>query len=150
NNGGFTLTSITDGIESASSNLFFYPEAGLGAASNVQRTTSLCYATRNDGHVLDIWVAVTLQGVAYYTYNGEGQSAVEAIAAGASALRYNGREVSLVGADAARISVYSTSGAMVADVRGENTLNVSLLSRGVYIVRAIDREGNVAVSKILR
>ena len=148
--GGFTLTNITDGIESASNNLFFYPEAGLGATSNAQRTSSLCYATRNDGHVLDIWVAVTLQGVAYYTYNGEGQSAVEAIAAGAAALRYNGREVSLVGADAARISVYSTSGAMVADVRGENTLNVSLLSRGVYIVRAIDREGNVAVSKILR
>ena len=148
--GGFTLTNITDGVESASSNLFFYPEAGLGAASNGQRTTSLCYATRNDGHVLDIWVAVTLQGVAYYTYNGEGQSAVEAIAAGASALRYNGREVSLVGADAACISVYSTSGAMVADVRGENTLNVSLLSRGVYIVRALDRQGNVVTSKIMR
>lgn len=148
--GGFTLTNITDGIESASSNLFFYPEAGLGAASNSQRTTSLCYATRNDGHVLDIWVAVTLQGIACYTYNGAGETAVEAIAAGASALRYNGREVSLVGADAARISVYSTSGAIVADIRGENTLNVSLLNRGIYIVRAIDRKGNVAVSKILR
>ncbi|MDD6622759.1 MAG: T9SS type A sorting domain-containing protein, partial [Bacteroidales bacterium] len=61
-----------------------------------------------------------------------------------------GREVSLVGADAARISVYSTSGAIVADVRGENTLNVSLLSRGVYIVRVLDRQGNVVTGKILR
>ena len=56
----------------------------------------------------------------------------------------------MAGADVARISVYSTSGAMVADVRGENTLNVSLLARGMYIVRALDRNGNVATSKILR
>ncbi|MDY4943264.1 MAG: T9SS type A sorting domain-containing protein, partial [Candidatus Limisoma sp.] len=111
---------------------------------------SLCYATRNDGHVLDIWVSAAKQGVAYYTYNGESQSAVEAISAGAMRIGYNGREVSVIGADAARISVYSTSGAMVADVRGENTLNVSLLARGVYIVRALDRNGNVATSKILR
>ncbi|MCI6856389.1 MAG: T9SS type A sorting domain-containing protein, partial [Bacteroidales bacterium] len=135
---------------SASSNLFFYPQAGLGATSNDQRLTSLCYATRNDGHVLDIWVSAAKQGVAYYTYNGESQSAVEAISAGAMRIGYNGREVSVAGADAARISVYSTSGAIVADVRGENTLNVSLLARGVYIVRAIDREGNVATRKVLR
>ena len=150
NNGGFTLTNVTAGVESASSNLFFYPQAGLGATSNDQRITSLCYATRNDGHVLDIWVSAAKQGVAYYTYNGEGQSAVEAISAGAMRIGYNGREVSVAGADVARISVYSTSGAMVADVRGENTLNVSLLARGMYIVRALDREGNVATRKIMR
>ncbi|MDD7760707.1 MAG: T9SS type A sorting domain-containing protein, partial [Bacteroidales bacterium] len=138
-------------VESASSNLFFYPQAGLGATSNDQRITSLCYATRNDGHVLDIWVSAAKQGVAYYTYNGESQSSsVETISAGAMLIGYNGREVSVAGADAARISVYSTSGAMVADVRGENTLNVSLLARGMYIVCALDREGNVATRKILR
>ena len=151
NNGGFTLTNVTDGVESASSNLFFYPQAGLGATSNDQRLTSLCYATRNDGHVLDIWVSAAKQGVAYYTYNGESQSSsVEAISAGAMRISYNGREVSVAGSDAARISVYSTSGAMVAEVRGENTLNVSLLARGMYIVRALDREGNVATRKIMR
>ena len=39
---------------------------------------------------------------------------------------------------------------MVAEVRGENTLNVSLLARGMYIVRALDLEGNVATRKIMR
>ena len=90
------------------------------------------------------------QGIGYWYYNGEKKSAVETISAGAMRIGYNGREVSVTGADAARISVYSTSGAMVADVRGENTLNVSLLARGVYIVRALDRNGNGATSKILR
>ena len=111
-------------------------------------TQSLVSTVENN--TLKIWVLSSLQGIGYWYYNGESQSAVEAISAGAMRIGYNGREVSVAGADAARISVYSTSGAMVADVRGENTLNVSLLARGMYIVRALDRNGNVATSKILR
>ncbi|MDD5871833.1 MAG: T9SS type A sorting domain-containing protein, partial [Bacteroidales bacterium] len=114
---------------------------------NINFTQSIISAVEDN--MLKVWALSSYQGAGYWYYNGEKKSAVEAITANA-ALRYNGREVSLVGADAARISVYSTSGAIVADVRGENTLNVSLLSRGVYIVRAIDREGNAITGKILR
>ncbi len=147
--GAFTFTNITGGINVNEPQT--YPQnatTGLGATRNTNFTQSLVSAVEDNK--LKIWALSSLQGIGYWYYNGESQSAVEAISAGAMRIVYNGREVSVAGADAARISVYSTSGAMVADVRGENTLNVSLLARGMYIVRALDRNGNVATSKILR
>ena len=147
--GAFTFADITGGINVNEPQT--YPQnatTGLGATRNTNMTQSLVSTVENN--TLKIWALSSLQGIGYWYYNGESQSAVETISAGAMRIGYNGREVSVTGADAARISVYSTSGAMVADVRGENTLNVSLLARGVYIVRALDRKGNVATSKIMR
>ena len=147
--GAFTFTNITGGINVNEPQT--YPQnatTGLGATRNTNFTQSLVSAVEDNK--LKIWALSSLQGIGYWYYNGESQSAVEAISAGAMRIVYNGREVSVAGANAARISVYSTSGAMVADVRRENTLNVSLLARGMYIVRATDRNGNVATSKILR
>ena len=150
--GALTFTDITDGININAPQI--YPQdsngtaLGLGSTRNTRHYCPIVYAVEDN--TLNIWALSGYQGIGYWYYNGEKKSAVEAISAGAMRIGYNGREVSVIGADAARISVYSTSGAMVADVRGENTLNVSLLARGVYIVRALDRNGNVATSKILR
>ena len=150
--GALTFTDITDGININAPQI--YPQdsngtaLGLGSTRNTRHYCPIVYAVEDN--TLNIWALSGYQGIGYWYYNGEKKSAVETISAGAMRIGYNGREVSVAGADAARISVYSTSGAMVADVRGENTLNVSLLARGMYIVRALDREGNVATRKIMR
>ena len=65
-------------------------------------------------------------------------------------LVYNGRTVSVVGAEVARISVFSTSGMMVADIQQEKELNVMPLVNGIYIVRAVDIEGNVLTTKFIK
>ena len=150
-NGGFVLVDVTNGIESAEKSNFFYPEKGLGSAGNDQRVTSICQSTRNSGGILDIWVCVKGQGVAYYTYEGGKPSGVEGIVEQSEAkLVYNGSTVSVVGADVARISVFSTSGLMVADVQNENELNVMPLVKGIYIVRAVDIDGNVLTTKFIK
>lgn len=78
-----------------------------------------------------------------------GDAAVGQITASPISIRYNGSEVSLTGAQAARISVYNMSGALVAQTSA-NTLSLMPLSRGIYIVRATDINGNIATRKIIR
>ena len=150
--GAFTITDITDGINKNEPQT--YPQnaagvaVGLGATRNTNLTQSIVYAIEDK--VLKVWVLSSYQGIGYWYYNGEKVSSVESIAADAMQIRYNGNAVSVVGADAAHIAIYSTAGTLVADVQGENTLDVSSLNRGVYIVSAIDRDGNIATKKIMK
>ena len=150
-NGGFVLVDVTNGIESAEKSNFFYPEKGLGSAGNDQRVTSICQSTRNSGGILDIWVCVKGQGVAYYTYEGGKPSGVEGIVEQSEAkLVYNGRTVSVVGADAKQIAIFSTSGSLVANVIEVNEVSICNLSKGIYIVRAFAGNGSVLTRKIIK
>ena len=150
-NGGFVLVDVTNGIESAEKSNFFYPEKGLGSAGNDQRVTSICQSTRNSGGILDIWVCVKGQGVAYYTYEGGKPSGVEGIVEQSEAkLVYNGSTVSVVGADAKQIAIFSTSGSLVANVIEVNEVCICNLSKGIYIVRAVAGNGSVLTRKIIK
>lgn len=150
-NGGFVLVDVTNGIETAEKSNFFYPEKGLGSAGNDQRVTSICQSTRNSGGILDIWVCVKGQGVAYYTYEGGKPSGVEGIVEQSEAkLVYNGRTVSVVGADAKHIAIFSTSGSLVANVIEVNEVSICNLSKGIYIVRAFAGNGSVLTRKIIK
>ena len=149
-NGGFVLVDVTNGIESAEKSNFFYPEKGLGAAVNQQRVSSVCQSTRNSGGILDIWVCVNGQGVAYYTYEGGKPSGVEEIGIADGDLIYNGETVALVGADAKQIAIFSTSGSLVANVIEVNEVCICNLSKGIYIVRAVAGNGSVLTRKIIK
>ena len=129
---------------------FFYPEKGLGAAVNQQRVSSVCQSTRNSGGILDIWVCVNGQGVAYYTYEGGKPSGVEEIGIADGDLIYNGETVALVGADAKQIAIFSTSGSLVANVIEVNEVCICNLSKGIYIVRAVAGNGSVLTRKIIK
>ena len=78
-----------------------------------------------------------------------GDAAVGQITSSPLTIRYDGSTVSLSGAQAARISVYNMSGALVAQ-SSANTLSLMPLNRGIYIVRATDIDGNTATRKIMR
>ena len=78
-----------------------------------------------------------------------GDAAVGQITSSPLTIRYDGSTVSLSGAQAARISVYNMSGALVAQTSA-NTLSLMPLNRGIYIVRATDIDGNTATRKIMR
>ncbi len=78
-NGAFVLADIAGGMASATA-IATYPEAGFNTTSrNTDFMTSVCASTRENGAVLDVWVNVTNQGIAHYTYNGQKYVGVENI-----------------------------------------------------------------------
>ena len=85
NNGKMALVDVTDGIAKATAPVTVVPAAGLGAASNAQRLSRVLLATdRKDGHTLDAWVSVPLQGIAHFSYDGDSTVGVSDIAADGS------------------------------------------------------------------
>ena len=146
-NGALSLVDYTDGLDKATQQI--YPGDGFGGTRNTDFQTAVCCEIKDK--VLNLWILVCNQGIAHYTYNGEKESGVEEIVEQSEAkLVYNGRTVSVVGAEVARISVFSTSGMMVADIQQEKELNVMPLVNGIYIVRAVDIEGNVLTTKFIK
>ena len=145
--GALSLVDYTDGVDKATQQI--YPGDGFGGTRNTDFQTAVCCEIKDK--VLNLWILVCNQGIAHYTYNGEKESGVEEIVEQSEAkLVYNGRTVSVVGAEVARISVFSTSGMMVADIQQEKELNVMPLVNGIYIVRAVDIEGNVLTTKFIK
>ena len=146
--GAMALLNITNGIGEASANI--YPEAGLGTTRNTDFATAVEVNVR-DSKIVDAWVLVEYQGIAYYTYNGEKESAVDEVeVAEPMRVLYAGNTIRVLGVEAQRISVYSLSGAMVADAQAENELNTSLLVNGVYIVKVTDVNGSTKTLKIVK
>ena len=145
NNGYFTLIDVTNGVAEASSFKCKYPEAGLGGTANAQHMSSICYSTsREDGMVLDIWVCCALQGVAHYTYNGKEIVGVEENIADADINIYTTEStLEVKGIEVANIKVYSIAGATVATGIATQSLNISHLPAGVYVVQVTDFDGNI-------
>lgn len=148
--GALALTDITDGINNGEPQLYPCKDGeavGLGTTRNTVFAQDVEFVV--DGKGLHIWSVTEKQGIGYWYYKYGVSSAIDVIDT-ECALVYNGNEVTLQGAQAARISVYAVSGTPVADVTDSNTLDVSMLNHGVYIVRAIDCEGNVITRKIMK
>ena len=150
NNGGFSLIDITDGVESATKSIGFYPAAGLGPTANDQRVSSLCVGTRSDGKILDIWVSCYAQGVAFYSYNGEKASGVSSNFGADFDVRYTGNAVVVRNADVRSISIYSLSGALVAEAQGCESLGTTALAAGIYIAKVATEQGEVKTIKFVK
>lgn len=150
NNGGFSLVDITDGVETATQAIGFYPAAGLGSTSNDQRVTSLCVDTRNDGKILDIWVSCYAQGVAFYSYNGEKESGISNTISNDLEVRATGNEVYVPNAEVRRISVYSLSGTVVAEVQSYDRLSIKPLAAGIYIAKVETAQGEIKTIKFVK
>lgn len=147
-NVGFVLIDVTNGAENAETYKVWYPESGLGSSANDQRVTSVCHDVRNGGGTLDIWVGACKQGIAYYTYSGGKNSAVSTMPMKKTEIISRNGQITLAGAEARRITVYSMTGAIVADVVNANYLDFDA-AKGLYIVKAVDVDGNVTTKKIM-
>ena len=122
-NGQLALVNVTDGIAKAAAPVAVVPAAGLGADANAQRQSRVLLATdRKDGHTLDAWVSVPLQGIAHYSYDGDTTVGVSDIAVDGEA-------------DEAPVEYYNLSGVRVSG---------DYLAPGIYI-----RRQGKTVSKIL-
>lgn len=144
--GALVLKNITDGIASDSQPQT-YPAEGLGVTRNVQFQQAVCYEIKE--YVLNIWVLSCLQGVAYYTFDGNKSLGVSSPEATPADLLCNGETVTLIGTDAARISLYNLSGTLLATTT-DNTLSISHIPSGLYIIQAVDTAGNVIAKKIMK
>lgn len=58
--------------------------------------------------------------------------------------------LNITGVEAANIAIFNTSGALVANDYNTQQYNLTHLSRGVYIVRVIDADGNTHVAKFAK
>lgn len=145
--GALVLKDITDGI-TASTTPLTYPSAGLGETRNVQFQQAVCYEI--SGRKLNLWVLSCLQGIAHYSYDGDKPTAVDEISLTESSIAFDGEKITVEGAEAARISVYNVSGALVAEACGINTLSIEHLPAGVYAVSVSDVNGNVMTKKIVK
>ena len=141
--GGFALVYITDGADKADAAVGFYPEGGLGANSNDQKVTCVRTSQRNGGKIVDVWVCVCKQGLAYYTYNGEKESGISTLDYSGDLKAYAlGGTLYISGADVDEVMVYNTTGALVA-VANTTQVNIDKLVKGIYVVRVKDVNGNV-------
>lgn len=61
-----------------------------------------------------------------------------------------GNELYINGVDVENLSIFNTSGAIVANDYNTQQYNLTHLSRGVYIVRVIDADGNTHVAKFAK
>lgn len=144
--GAFTLMDITDGISSATK-IGTYPATGLGNVRNTSFRSSLCTeVTQSD---LNVWVLIPMQGVTYYKFQHSTVSGIENIAeCNDVKVIVSGSTLTVAGAEASRIDIYSIAGALCASEVGSNTINVDILS-GMYIVVVTDANGNKTTHKIL-
>ena len=155
--GGYMkLIDATEGLEYATSVVASVPTAGLGETSNGQRMSSICQSTRDEGHVLDLWVCVNEQGIAHYTYNGrkyveDSQVGVEEVADKAEVkLWVASGMLNVVGVEPVAVNVFSISGALVLNAKGDQAIDVAELPAGIYIVAVVDEAGNTYTAKIAK
>lgn len=150
--GGFVLVDVTDGATEAASYAGLYPAEGLGTTGNAQRLSSICQSTRDEGHTLDVWACVPLQGIVHYTYAGrvEIPTGVEEVGVAEAEMKVwaEAGVLNVTGVEAAEVNVYSISGALVANARAAQQVNVAGLPAGIYVVAVVDVAGNVHTAKI--
>lgn len=60
----------------------------------------------------------------------------------------NGRTL-LVNGDYSKLSVYGTSGSLCGEFAGANTVNLSTLPQGVYVVKMVKADGHESVKKLV-
>ena len=145
--GAMALLNITNGITDAP--VAIYPADGLGTERNIDFATGVEVSVR-ENKIVDAWIIVEYQGIAYYTYNGEKESAVEGVETNSMQVLYAGNIIRVLGTPAKRISLYSLSGALVADAQGTSEMSTSLLVDGVYIVKVTDITGQTKTLKIVK
>lgn len=145
-NGGFVLIDATSGIAEVNESRFFYPQEGLGSAGNTQRISTVTGSVNDEGKFY-IWVCVQGQGLAHYAYNGYG-TGVDEIFANDARIVYEDGVVSVDGAEAVKISIYSAMGSLAASANADK-LSTSPLISGVYVVRAITASGEAVTGKII-
>ena len=80
-NGQLAVIDVTNGIAAATAPITVVPTDGLdtNGTGNVNRITAALYDFRHGGKTLDMWVGVSKQGVAHYSYMG-GSTGVDDIA----------------------------------------------------------------------
>ena len=147
--GGYlNLVDVTNGLSKAEK-IYSYP--ALGTTSGTSNATFVSTAiARVSGTTIDLWALVPNQGIARYKAVGSSSSISNSIADEdeALAIALNGRTISILGAENARIAVYTPAGALVAAGNGES-LDASGLTGGIYIVVAIDGEGRRTTARLL-
>ncbi len=152
-NGFFTLANITNGIDITTGYNCKYPAAGLGATANDQNMSSICQSLSDGGYRLNIWVACTRQGVAYYYHDGRISSEVEDIVNDLEKVELNvysnGNTLVVEGVEAKAVAVYSMSGAMVRMVNNVNEVAVEGLN-GIYVVAVVDANGTYTKKVAIR
>ncbi len=153
-NGVMRLIDATGGLENVTSSICNVPTAGLGTGNNADRMSDICQSTRDEGHVLDLWVCVNNQGVAHYSYNGrktveQTPVGVEDIAAKAEVKVWVADGMlNVAGVEPVSVSVFSISGSLAAQATGDQAIDISALPAGIYIVAIVDVDGNMYTAKI--
>ena len=61
-----------------------------------------------------------------------------------------GNELYINGVEVDNLTIFNTSGALVANEFGVQQHNIGLLNHGVYIVRVVDIDGNTHVAKFAK
>ena len=59
-------------------------------------------------------------------------------------------ETLYINGDYSHAMIYSTSGAQVMSLSGENQADLSALPRGIYLVKAFKADGETVMAKIIR
>ncbi len=150
-NGQLSLVNITDGgLAKAGTPISILPSAGLGSTRNGQYMTQVVYGYRFDQHVLDMWVLSALQGIAHYSYDGGGHNSVSDITVDGQevVVTLDGRLLKVMNGEASSINIFNMSGAVVASNYGEQSIDLSFMPAGVYVVVVSDTNGRQAAVKI--
>ncbi len=147
--GQMRLIDYTDGISSAKA-IGTYPADGFGAYRNTTFITSLAYEYNSESNKVNLWVQVPLQGIAYYSYNGESTD-VDDIAVDMSAAKMEIRRypsmIKILGVDPAQVVIYNMSGMTALTAGATDEIDTSALS-GIHIIRVVDKSGVVHTAKI--
>lgn len=91
------------------------------------------------------------QMAAQYTFKLDTTTGVENVAVGKDAvvnIYVNDDVLTVVGMEPATINVYNTAGALVAQGKATQVVNVSSLAAGVYVVKATDNNGITTTAKV--
>ncbi len=141
--GYLNLIDVTNG-EASASKLNSYPVLGSSGVSNGTFVTTAL--AKVEGSTIHLWTLIPKQGVAKYTAKGE-SSGVENVEAEEAIITFCGNKVALLGDEASVISVYTLSGAKVAEAT-ENEIEVNDLAHGIYVVVAVTTEGKIISEKV--
>lgn len=114
--------------------LWKIPTNGLGNISHDYISAIPATMTNADGS-LTLFIYVPANGLAAYRISDASLTGVEEIEATEASVKMEGR-IARLSSKADLIHVYSTAGILVATAANSNTIDLSALSEGIYIIKA--------------
>ena len=128
-----------------------YPTAGLASTARNTNCAGGCIVNATS-ETVEAWVASQLQGVAYFAYNiTPSELPIDTAQFDEQSFRcfVSDKILFIKGINTHKVEIFSTMGSKMMEAENSNEINISRLTRGVYIIKATDENNKRNTTKIL-